>query len=170
MKSFLSYPSEQRSIARALYDFLLSIGVRPWFDQEDLVAGQEWERSFPLTWQTLLSSSPYGDGAKERSGGGSVHDLFGRSRLCDACSLCIVSGPRPQTDRLTNPSRFQLARAKQFHFTSSLPQFARRFEGAIRLGCLRKETAIAGDYRWPGHTPWIFMLGLACASDARCSA
>jgi hypothetical protein len=44
MKSFLSYPSEQRSVGRALYDFLVSIGIRPWFDQESLVAGQEWDR------------------------------------------------------------------------------------------------------------------------------
>jgi hypothetical protein len=44
MKSFLSYPSEQRSVARALYDFLRSMGIQPWFDQESLVAGQDWDR------------------------------------------------------------------------------------------------------------------------------
>jgi hypothetical protein len=44
MKSFLSYPSEQRSVARALYDFLCSMGIQPWFDQESLVAGQDWDR------------------------------------------------------------------------------------------------------------------------------
>lgn len=44
MKSFLSYPSEQRNIARALYDFLCLIGIRPWFDQESLIAGQDWDR------------------------------------------------------------------------------------------------------------------------------
>jgi hypothetical protein len=44
MKSFLSYPSEQLAIARAVYDFLCSIGVRPWFDKESLIAGQDWDR------------------------------------------------------------------------------------------------------------------------------
>jgi hypothetical protein len=44
MKSFLSYPSEQRSVARALYDFLCSIGIQPWFDQESLIGGQDWDR------------------------------------------------------------------------------------------------------------------------------
>ena len=44
MNSFLSYPSEQRSVARALYDFLQSLGIQPWFDQKNLVAGQDWDR------------------------------------------------------------------------------------------------------------------------------
>jgi len=44
MRSFLSYPSEQRNIARAIYDFLRSTNIQPWFDQESLVAGQDWDR------------------------------------------------------------------------------------------------------------------------------
>lgn len=44
MKSFLSYPSEQLHVARAVYDFLKSIGVAPWFDKESLIGGQNWDR------------------------------------------------------------------------------------------------------------------------------
>lgn len=44
MKSFLSYPSEQLLVARAIYDFLISVGVQPWFDKECLVGGQDWDR------------------------------------------------------------------------------------------------------------------------------
>src|SRR5690349_3989599 len=44
MQSFLSYPSERLPIARLVYEFLCSVGVRPWFDKESIVGGQDWDR------------------------------------------------------------------------------------------------------------------------------
>jgi hypothetical protein len=44
MKIFLGYPSERLSQAREIYDFLTSVDLDVWFDRENIVAGQDWER------------------------------------------------------------------------------------------------------------------------------
>jgi hypothetical protein len=44
MKLFLSYPSERLSQAREIYNFMIGHGLDVWFDKENLIAGQNWER------------------------------------------------------------------------------------------------------------------------------
>lgn len=44
MKVFLSYPSEHVEIAREVKNFIRSTGIDCWFDKDDLVAGQDWDR------------------------------------------------------------------------------------------------------------------------------
>src|SRR5689334_15402111 len=39
---FLSYGSEDRSAVRDIYSRLREDGVKPWFDQEELLPGQDW--------------------------------------------------------------------------------------------------------------------------------
>lgn len=45
MKAFLSYPSEHVVIAREIKSFIRSTGVACWFDKDDLVAGEDWDRA-----------------------------------------------------------------------------------------------------------------------------
>ncbi len=44
MKVFLSYPSEHFEQAREVKSFVRSVDVECWFDQDSLVAGQDWDR------------------------------------------------------------------------------------------------------------------------------
>ncbi|HEX8470052.1 MAG TPA: toll/interleukin-1 receptor domain-containing protein [Brevundimonas sp.] len=48
MKAFLSYPSEHVEIAREVKSFIRSTGVVCWFDKDDLVAGEDWDRARSL--------------------------------------------------------------------------------------------------------------------------
>lgn len=43
LKIFLCHASEDKPIVRDLYARLISDGYKPWFDEEDLIAGQDWE-------------------------------------------------------------------------------------------------------------------------------
>ena len=45
MKVFLSYPSEHPATAREVATFIRSTGVDCWFDKDDLVAGEDWDRA-----------------------------------------------------------------------------------------------------------------------------
>lgn len=45
MKVFLSYPSEHGKAAAQVKNFVRSVGVECWFDQDSLVAGQDWDRA-----------------------------------------------------------------------------------------------------------------------------
>lgn len=48
MKVFLSYPSEHPATAREVATFIRSTGVDCWFDKDDLVAGEDWDRARSL--------------------------------------------------------------------------------------------------------------------------
>jgi hypothetical protein len=43
LKVFLCHAQEDKPIVRRLYSRLIKDGVQPWFDEEDLIAGQDWE-------------------------------------------------------------------------------------------------------------------------------
>lgn len=43
LRVFLCHSSSDKLAVRALYQQLKAAGVEPWFDEEDLVAGQDWE-------------------------------------------------------------------------------------------------------------------------------
>lgn len=43
MRIFLCYSKADKGAARKLYDRMRAEGLRPWFDEEDLMPGQEWE-------------------------------------------------------------------------------------------------------------------------------
>jgi len=45
IKVFISYASDDRQTARKLYEDLKKAGVKPWMDVEDLLPGQNWERT-----------------------------------------------------------------------------------------------------------------------------
>lgn len=45
MKVFLSYPSEHVEAAREVKSFIRSTGIACWFDKDDLVAGEDWDRA-----------------------------------------------------------------------------------------------------------------------------
>jgi hypothetical protein len=45
MKVFLSYPSEHGETAREVKNFVRSVGVQCWFDKDNLVAGEDWDRA-----------------------------------------------------------------------------------------------------------------------------
>lgn len=45
MKVFLSYPSEHVETARAVKNFVRSVGIECWFDKDDLIAGEDWDRA-----------------------------------------------------------------------------------------------------------------------------
>lgn len=42
MKIFLGYPSERLSDARAIWDFLINLGLTVWFDKEHVLVGEDW--------------------------------------------------------------------------------------------------------------------------------
>ncbi|MGH9424938.1 MAG: toll/interleukin-1 receptor domain-containing protein [Terriglobia bacterium] len=44
---FVSYASPDLKLVRELVAFLKSAGVHTWFDKDDLIAGQEWEKVIP---------------------------------------------------------------------------------------------------------------------------
>lgn len=48
MRPFISYAREDRDTARRLYDDLREAGISPWFDEESLVAGQNWREAIGL--------------------------------------------------------------------------------------------------------------------------
>lgn len=43
LKVFLCHANEDKPIVRKLYSRLKRCGVQPWFDDEDLIGGQDWE-------------------------------------------------------------------------------------------------------------------------------
>lgn len=45
---FLSYPSEHVDDAKEVRDFVRSVGVRCWFDKDNLTAGEDWDRARKL--------------------------------------------------------------------------------------------------------------------------
>lgn len=45
MKAFLSYPSEHLVVAKEVKNFVRSVGIECWFDKDDLVAGEDWDRA-----------------------------------------------------------------------------------------------------------------------------
>jgi formylglycine-generating enzyme required for sulfatase activity len=47
MKVFISYAREDAQMARKLYDDLTGAGLDCWFDEEDLVPGQNWQIEIP---------------------------------------------------------------------------------------------------------------------------
>lgn len=42
LKIFISYSSGDRDQAQKIYEHLLALGSDPWYDQEDLLPGQDW--------------------------------------------------------------------------------------------------------------------------------
>jgi TIR domain len=42
LKAFLCHGTEDKAAVRELYNKLVGFGVKPWLDEEDLVAGQDW--------------------------------------------------------------------------------------------------------------------------------
>src|SRR3990172_6114290 len=47
MKVFISYAREDAEMARRLYEDLKNAGLECWFDQEDLLPGQNWKLEIP---------------------------------------------------------------------------------------------------------------------------
>jgi hypothetical protein len=47
LRAFLCHSSRDKPAVRALYRRLRDDGVAPWLDEEDLVAGQAWQREIP---------------------------------------------------------------------------------------------------------------------------
>lgn len=47
LRVFLCYGSADKPEVSALYRRLVQNGVKPWFDEEDLLAGQDWEAEIP---------------------------------------------------------------------------------------------------------------------------
>lgn len=43
LRVFLCHASEDKTVVRALYHQLKASSVKPWLDEEDLIAGQDWE-------------------------------------------------------------------------------------------------------------------------------
>lgn len=43
LKVFLCHANEDKEIVRDLYSRLIQTGVKPWFDEENLLPGQEWQ-------------------------------------------------------------------------------------------------------------------------------
>lgn len=43
LKVFISYSSGDREQVQKIYEHLLSLGADPWYDQEDLLPGQNWD-------------------------------------------------------------------------------------------------------------------------------
>jgi hypothetical protein len=48
VKVFLSYPSERAEEAKEVRDFVRSVNVDCWFDKDNLIAGQDWDRARKL--------------------------------------------------------------------------------------------------------------------------
>jgi TIR domain len=46
---FLCHASGDKATVRNLYQRLLGDGFKPWFDEEDLLPGQDWSREIPKT-------------------------------------------------------------------------------------------------------------------------
>jgi hypothetical protein len=42
LKVFISYSSGDREQVQKIYEHLLALGANPWYDQEDLLPGQDW--------------------------------------------------------------------------------------------------------------------------------
>jgi hypothetical protein len=47
LKVFLCHAKENKSEVRELYERLQSDGFQPWFDEEDLLPGQDWQKEIP---------------------------------------------------------------------------------------------------------------------------
>src|SRR3990172_9762711 len=47
MKVFISYAREDAEMARRLYEDLKNVGLECWFDEEDLLPGQNWRLAIP---------------------------------------------------------------------------------------------------------------------------
>lgn len=43
LKIFISYSSGDREQVQKIYEHLLTLGADPWYDQEDLLPGQDWD-------------------------------------------------------------------------------------------------------------------------------
>lgn len=43
LKVFISYSSGDREQVQKIYEHLLALGADPWYDQEDLLPGQDWD-------------------------------------------------------------------------------------------------------------------------------
>jgi hypothetical protein len=54
-KVFISYATEDHTIAKRLYDDLKKEGLTPWLDREDLLPGQNWRESIPR----IIKASSY---------------------------------------------------------------------------------------------------------------
>jgi hypothetical protein len=47
LRAFLCHSSEDKPAVRKLYQWLREEGIDPWLDEENLLAGQEWEEEIP---------------------------------------------------------------------------------------------------------------------------
>ncbi len=47
MNIFISYAKEDREMAKRLYDDLRNDGIKLWFDEEELLPGQDWKLIIP---------------------------------------------------------------------------------------------------------------------------
>src|SRR5437879_2753146 len=45
VRIFISYASEDRRKAKSLYERLQGVGYTPWMAHEDILGGEDWERS-----------------------------------------------------------------------------------------------------------------------------
>src|ERR1700730_16219985 len=52
LQVFLCHSTTDKPAVRALYTFLVSEGFRPWLDEKDLIAGQDWELTIRNTVRT----------------------------------------------------------------------------------------------------------------------
>jgi len=48
MKAFISYPSEQEAVARYIYELCIEVGIDTFFDRENLVGGDAWNRELEV--------------------------------------------------------------------------------------------------------------------------
>ena len=52
LKVFLCHSSADKPKVRKLYHFLKEQGVQPWFDEDDLIGGQDWQTEIPKAIET----------------------------------------------------------------------------------------------------------------------
>jgi hypothetical protein len=56
-KVFLCHASTDKPKVRELYRYLRRRGINPWFDEEHLVGGQDWQVEIPKALATRMPSS-----------------------------------------------------------------------------------------------------------------
>ena len=105
---FLSYPSADKPAVRRLAKLLIKQGIKPWFDERDLIPGRPWQEALEETIVNIRSVAimvgKLGIGPWEDREMRAFLSEFVRREIRQI--LCCFQAPRPHLDLRPSPREF----------------------------------------------------------------